>query len=82
MVNAGQIVAALRDVGSTKSLSVEEVSDLVKDGILAGLAKIYGPNVEAEISIDDSSGDFEIIVYAFDPQTGNTGVDKVKVTVN
>ena len=62
MANAGQIVAALRDVGSTKSLSVDEVNDLVKDGILAGLAKIYGPNVEAEISIDEQSGDFEIVV--------------------
>jgi N utilization substance protein A len=62
MANAGQIVAALRDVGSTKSLSVDEVHDLVKDGILAGLAKIYGPNVEAEISIDDQTGDFEIVV--------------------
>jgi N utilization substance protein A len=62
MANAGQIVAALRDVSSTKSLSVDEVHDLVKDGILAGLAKIYGPNVEAEISIDDQTGDFEIVV--------------------
>jgi len=62
MANAGQIVAALRDVGSTKSLSVDEVHDLVKDGILAGLAKIYGPNVQAEISINDQTGDFEIVV--------------------
>jgi hypothetical protein len=26
-------------------------------------------------------GTYEIIVYAFDPQTGNTGVDKKTVTV-
>lgn len=26
-------------------------------------------------------GDYEVIVYAFDPLTGNTGVDKVKVKV-
>ena len=25
---------------------------------------------------------YEIIIYAYDAQTGNTGVDKVKVTVN
>ena len=62
MVNAGQIVAALRDVSSTKSLTTEEVTDLVKDGILAGLAKIYGPNVEAEIEIDEQSGEFDIVV--------------------
>lgn len=28
-----------------------------------------------------SPGDYEIIVYAFDPVTGNSGVDKVSVTV-
>jgi transcription termination/antitermination protein NusA len=62
MANAAQIVAALRDVASTKSLSPEEMEDLVKDGILAGLARIYGTNVRAEIDIDEDSGDFAIIV--------------------
>jgi transcription termination/antitermination protein NusA len=61
-MNAGQMVAALRDVASTKSLSRDEVNDLLKDGILAGLARIYGPNVQAEIKIDEISGEVEIIV--------------------
>lgn len=62
MPNAAQIVAAFRDVASTKSLSPEEMNDLIKDGILAGLARIHGPNVQAEINIDEDSGEFEIIV--------------------
>ncbi|NJD19274.1 MAG: transcription termination factor NusA, partial [Gemmatimonadetes bacterium] len=62
MANAAQIVAAFRDVASTKSLSPEEMEDLVKDGILAGLARIYGTNVRAEIDIDEDTGDFEIVV--------------------
>ncbi len=62
MTNAGQIVAAFRDIAATKSLSPDEVNDLIRDGILAGLVKIHGPNVEAEIKIDDGSGDIEIIV--------------------
>jgi len=62
MANAAQIVAAFRDVASTKSLSPEEMNDLVKDGILAGLARIHGPNVQAEISIDEDTGEFEITV--------------------
>src|SRR5688572_4589492 len=61
-MNAGQMVAALRDVASTKSLSRDEVNDLLKDGILAGLARIYGPNVQAEIKMDELSGDVEITV--------------------
>ena len=62
MANAGQIVAAFRDVAATKSLSPDEVNDLFRDGIMAGLAKIYGPNVEAEITIDDATGEFNIVV--------------------
>ncbi len=62
MANAGQIVAAIRDMAATKSLSPEEMNDLIKDGILAGLGRIFGPNVRAEIDIDDHSGEIEIIV--------------------
>lgn len=61
-MKAGQIVAALRDIASTKNLSDEALNELMRDGILAGLARIYGPNVEAEISIDDVSGDIDIVV--------------------
>ena len=61
-MNAGQMVAALRDVASTKSLTLDEVNDLLKDGILAGLARIHGPNVQAEIKIDEVTGEVEIIV--------------------
>ena len=62
MANAAQIVAAFRDVASTKSLSPEEMEDLVKDGILAGLARIYGTNVRAEIDIKEDTGGFDIVV--------------------
>ncbi|MGD8601757.1 MAG: transcription termination factor NusA, partial [Gemmatimonadota bacterium] len=62
MANAAQIVAAFRDVAATKSLSDEEMTDLVKDGMLAGLARIYGPTVRAEIDIDDATGEFDIVV--------------------
>jgi N utilization substance protein A len=62
MANAAQIVAAFRDVAVTKSLSDEEMTDLVKDGILAGLARIHGPTVRAEIDIHEDTGEFDIVV--------------------
>lgn len=62
MANAAQIVAAFRDVASTKNLDDEEMMDLVKDGMLAGLARIYGPTVQAEIDIDEDTGDFDMVV--------------------
>ena len=61
-MDTGQMVAALRDVASTKSLTRDEVNDLLKDGILAGLARIHGPNVQAEINIDEITGEVEIVV--------------------
>lgn len=62
MANAGQIVAALRDMGSTKDLGPDELHDLLKDGIEAGLMRLYGPNVESEIQIDEQTGEFDIVV--------------------
>ena len=62
MVDAGRIVAAIRDMAASKSLSAEEMNDLVKDGIGAGLARIFGPNVRAEINLDDASGAIDIVV--------------------
>ena len=62
MPNAEQIIAALADIGATKDLDPDEVMDLLKDGIVAGLVRLYGPNVEAEIDIDKQTGEFDIVV--------------------
>lgn len=62
MANAAQIVAAFQDIASTKSLSEEEMTDLVKDGMLAGLARMYGATVQAEIDINEETGDFDMVV--------------------
>ena len=62
MANAALIVAAFRDVAATKNLTDDAMTDLVKDGMLAGLGRIYGPTVQAEIDIDDITGEFDIVV--------------------
>ncbi|MFG1690788.1 transcription termination factor NusA [Gemmatimonadota bacterium] len=62
MTNTGQIVAALRDIAATKDLTPDELDDLIRDGITAGLIRIYGPNVESEIDIHEDTGDIEIVV--------------------
>ena len=41
MNDAAQIVDALKAVVATKSLSSDEVNDLLKEGIKAGLMRIY-----------------------------------------
>lgn len=62
MSNATQILAAFREMTANKAISRDELHDLIKDGILAALAKRYGPNVEAEIEIDEDTGKIGITV--------------------
>ncbi|MYG36978.1 MAG: transcription termination/antitermination protein NusA, partial [Gemmatimonadetes bacterium] len=62
MTNTGLILKAFRDIAASKSLEPDEVNELIRDAIHAGLARIYGINVDTEITIDDMSGDIEMLV--------------------
>lgn len=62
MSNATQVLAAFREMIANKNLSREELHDLIRDGIMAALARRFGPNVEAEILIDEDKGDIQITV--------------------
>ncbi len=61
-MDTGRVIAALRDVAAAKGLEPEEVNELIREGILAGLARIHGPTVDAEITVDDVAGDIDIVV--------------------
>jgi transcription termination/antitermination protein NusA len=62
MANATQIIAAFREMIANKNMSRDDLHDLIKDGIMAALARRFGPNVEAEIIIDEAAGDMHITV--------------------
>ena len=62
MANATQVLAAFREMIANKNLSRDDLHDLIKDGIMAALARRYGPNVEAEIRVDEEEGDIKITV--------------------
>lgn len=62
MNNATQILAAFRELALNKNISREELHDLIKDGILAALARRFGVNVEAEIEINEDTGRIDITV--------------------
>ena len=62
MVSSAEILAAFREVSNTKQLDRAELYALLQDGILASLAKRYGPNVQAEVDIDDGKGDIRIVL--------------------
>ncbi len=62
MVSSAEILAAFREVSNTKQLDRAELYGLLQDGIMAALAKKYGPTVQAEVTIDDAKGDIKIVL--------------------
>src|SRR5688572_21897637 len=62
MGNAVNIIGAFREMIGAKNLSQTDLQDLIKDGIMAALARRFGPNVAAEIIIDEAGGDIKITV--------------------
>jgi N utilization substance protein A len=62
MGNAGPVIAAFREMIANKNLSREDLHDLIKDGIMAALARRYGPNVQAEVRVDEAAGEIGITV--------------------
>src|SRR5213596_3257056 len=62
MVSSADILAAFREVTNVKQIERSELYGLLQDGILAALAKKYGPTVQAEVEIDEGKGDIKIVL--------------------
>ncbi len=62
MATTTDIVSALRELTNAKQLGRGELVELLKDGLHAALAKRYGPNVRAEISVDELKGTIRIVL--------------------
>ncbi|MBX3175544.1 MAG: transcription termination factor NusA [Gemmatimonadaceae bacterium] len=62
MGGSTEILMALRELADSKQIQRSELHDLLKDGILAALAKKHGPTVQAEVDIDDAAGEIRIVI--------------------
>jgi transcription termination/antitermination protein NusA len=62
MVDATTVLNAFREMIANKNLTRIDLHDLIKDGIMAALARRFGPTVEAEIEIDEAAGQIKIMV--------------------
>lgn len=62
MAGSAEILTALRELANTKQIERTELQELLKDGILAALAKKHGPTVQAEVEIDDAKGAIRIVI--------------------
>ena len=56
------VLPAFKELAALKQLDRNELRDLIRDGVLAALTKKYGPNVRADIAIDEMSGKIRITV--------------------
>jgi N utilization substance protein A len=62
MIASGDILSALRELTQAKQLDRSELRALLQDGIYAALAKKHGPNVQAEVDIDERTGKINIVL--------------------
>ncbi len=62
MASSSEVLSAFKELAQLKQLDRNELRDLIRDGVLAALAKKYGPNVRAEIEIDEMTGTIKITV--------------------
>lgn len=62
MAGSAEILVALRELADSKQIGRTELQELLKDGILAALARKHGPTVQAEVEIDDAKGAIRIVI--------------------
>jgi N utilization substance protein A len=62
MIGSADILNAIRELTNSKQLDRSELHGLLEDGIHAALAKKHGPNVQAEVEIDEDSGKIRIVL--------------------
>ncbi len=61
MSGSTEMLAAFRELSTTKQLDRAELLDLLRDGIHAALMRRYGPNVRFEMAVDEMQGTIRIV---------------------
>jgi N utilization substance protein A len=55
------MLAAFRELTTTKQLDRSDLLELLRDGIQAALVRRYGPNVKFELNVDELNGTIRIV---------------------
>ncbi len=62
MAGSAEILAAIRELANLKQIERTELTELLRDGIHAALAKKHGPTVQAEVEVDEDRGEIRIVL--------------------
>src|SRR6476660_2833402 len=60
MASSPEMLAAFRELTTTKQLERSDLLDLLRDGIQAALVRKFGPNVKFELSVDEMQGSIKV----------------------
>jgi N utilization substance protein A len=61
MAGSAEMLAAIRELTTTKQIDRAELIELLRDGIHAALMRKFGPNVRFEMNMDELKGTIEIM---------------------
>lgn len=61
MAGSAEVLAAFRELTTTKQLERSELLALLQDGIQAALVRKFGPNVRFEMSVDELKGSIRVV---------------------
>jgi len=61
MAGSTEMLAAFRELTTTKQLDRSDLLELLRDGIQAALVRRYGPNVRFELNVDELNGSIRIV---------------------
>jgi N utilization substance protein A len=62
MAGSAEILMAIRELANMKQIERAELTELLRDGIHAALAKKHGPTVQAEVDVDEDRGEIRIVL--------------------
>ena len=61
MAGSPEMLAAFRELTTTKQLDRSDLLELLRDGIHAALARKFGPNVRFELDVDELKGTIRVV---------------------
>src|SRR3954469_24268781 len=61
MSSSPEMLAAFRELTTTKQLERSDLLELLRDGIQAALVRKFGPNVKFELDVDELQGTIRVV---------------------
>ena len=83
MAGSAEMLAAFRELTTTKQLDRSDLLELLRDGIHAALARKFGPNVRFELDVDELQGSVRVmrlrtVVETVEDPSGQVSVDEAR----